>query len=326
LKLTFSDDRFNRLFRAIDSSGDGRIEWDELHELLFGHLDEREGVDIDPHNSLSQRRSLVGNLPLSSRKSVNGDNGNNELSNTDSDLDNDDPYLHDSDSSSDDDDDDDDSDDDNESSTFFRRHHGGDSRGGKRRKSRKDSQSSNLSTSTFGGSPRGGGQRKISSSSVNSNNGNNSLPSDVRHNSFTTVKNPRGNAMMTKQVSWHGETAAGSSVPPSLSVIQEDASQRSPALTLNIPNKSTAMMTATEDEIVAFTDAHQERQSDNHASPLNRRLSSGRYDLSFSSLDETTNNNSLKRNNNQEGNDSLKAMSLSDDEMEDDVPREEGRK
>lgn len=47
LKLTYSDDRFNRLYRAVDTSGDGKIVWDELYELLFGGLikeeDEEEG-------------------------------------------------------------------------------------------------------------------------------------------------------------------------------------------------------------------------------------------------------------------------------------------
>lgn len=38
LKLTYSDDRFNRLYRAVDTSGDGKIVWDELYELLFGGL------------------------------------------------------------------------------------------------------------------------------------------------------------------------------------------------------------------------------------------------------------------------------------------------
>jgi Ca2+-binding EF-hand superfamily protein len=42
LRLTFSNDRFDRLYRAVDSSGDGKLEWEELHELLFGHLDEQQ--------------------------------------------------------------------------------------------------------------------------------------------------------------------------------------------------------------------------------------------------------------------------------------------
>lgn len=56
LKLTYSDDRFNRLYRAVDTSGDGKIVWDELHELLFGGLikeeedDEEEGV-VDKEDS-----------------------------------------------------------------------------------------------------------------------------------------------------------------------------------------------------------------------------------------------------------------------------------
>eukprot|EP00599_Poterioochromonas_sp_BG-1_P009792 CAMPEP_0173140132 /NCGR_PEP_ID=MMETSP1105-20130129/4694_1 /TAXON_ID=2985 /ORGANISM="Ochromonas sp., Strain BG-1" /LENGTH=340 /DNA_ID=CAMNT_0014053041 /DNA_START=501 /DNA_END=1519 /DNA_ORIENTATION=- len=64
LKLTFSDERFNRLYRAVDSSGDGMIEWAELHELLFGHLDEKEGVvgggnDGHHRDSLSSDRMSI---------------------------------------------------------------------------------------------------------------------------------------------------------------------------------------------------------------------------------------------------------------------------
>lgn len=51
LKLTYSDDRFNRLYRAVDTSGDGKIVWDELYELLFGGLikeeEEEEGENGD---------------------------------------------------------------------------------------------------------------------------------------------------------------------------------------------------------------------------------------------------------------------------------------
>lgn len=38
LKLTYSDDRFNRLFRSVDISGDGKIGWDELNKLLFVNM------------------------------------------------------------------------------------------------------------------------------------------------------------------------------------------------------------------------------------------------------------------------------------------------
>ena len=57
LKLTFSDDRFNRLYRALDSSGDGKIEWPELHELLFGHYDEKERATT-PHHQLIDSEGL----------------------------------------------------------------------------------------------------------------------------------------------------------------------------------------------------------------------------------------------------------------------------
>jgi hypothetical protein len=59
LRLTFSDDRFNRLYRAVDSSGDGKIEWDELHELLFGHLD--DGQKEGGNNKADHDRSNEGN-------------------------------------------------------------------------------------------------------------------------------------------------------------------------------------------------------------------------------------------------------------------------
>lgn len=35
LRLTYSDERFNRLFRAVDAGGEGSIEWEELYSLLF---------------------------------------------------------------------------------------------------------------------------------------------------------------------------------------------------------------------------------------------------------------------------------------------------
>jgi hypothetical protein len=35
LRLTYSEDRFNRLFRAVDSSGEGTLSWSELYTLLF---------------------------------------------------------------------------------------------------------------------------------------------------------------------------------------------------------------------------------------------------------------------------------------------------
>jgi hypothetical protein len=49
LKLTYADDRFNRLYRALDSSGDGKLEWEELHELLFGHLDDNTSSHHNHH-------------------------------------------------------------------------------------------------------------------------------------------------------------------------------------------------------------------------------------------------------------------------------------
>jgi hypothetical protein len=51
LKLTYADDRFNRLYRALDSSGDGKLEWEELHELLFGHLDDNTSSHHNNHGS-----------------------------------------------------------------------------------------------------------------------------------------------------------------------------------------------------------------------------------------------------------------------------------
>jgi hypothetical protein len=57
LKLTFSDDRFHRLYRSVDSSGDGKIEWEELHELLFGTEDEQEAGD--PHHKHPRGTALL---------------------------------------------------------------------------------------------------------------------------------------------------------------------------------------------------------------------------------------------------------------------------
>lgn len=58
LKLTFSNDRFNRLFRAVDTSGDGMLSVEELFDLLFPNYDpddEDENEDKQSRPSQSRR-------------------------------------------------------------------------------------------------------------------------------------------------------------------------------------------------------------------------------------------------------------------------------
>eukprot|EP00981_Chlorochromonas_danica_P002596 scaffold504_cov189-Ochromonas_danica.AAC.31 len=57
LKLTFSNDRFNRLFRAVDTSGDGMLSIEELFDLLFPKYDPDEDEENeDMHSRPSQSR------------------------------------------------------------------------------------------------------------------------------------------------------------------------------------------------------------------------------------------------------------------------------
>lgn len=78
LRLTFSNDRFNRLFRAVDTSGDGNLGWDELYALLFpeGHEDEdeehshKDAAEVDDMASLKPSEMVNGGNRLRSLSKI----------------------------------------------------------------------------------------------------------------------------------------------------------------------------------------------------------------------------------------------------------------
>lgn len=78
LKLTYSDDRFKRLFRVINTSGNGCITFDELKQLVH-HLDDEEDEaareeearrkEVMSQSHLKSRMTKMGSFPNSRRSS-----------------------------------------------------------------------------------------------------------------------------------------------------------------------------------------------------------------------------------------------------------------